>query len=510
MLTLRKSLCWVFALTAIICFRIGFWPVLSSIFLQSHPTSSHALLVDALFAACAAVFAAAWWTTLRSKSSARGWGLAASALNLLAAVLPTLLTHHPISGSFRVVLALGLVGIIAFAPRLKAPGEAAIAHEHESLPGDWTFDLVNRIAEVCMFALTFPAYLWWTRWMKASDVHGLESSWSLIAVSLLIVFAITSVHELGHAAVGLACGMKLRTFLIGPFQWRIREGKWTFQFSPKGLLLAGGATGTVPASAHMARWKYISMLAAGSLINMVTGSLALVIALRAPSHSPVQACGLLALFGAWSLALALGNLLPFRTNSCYSDGASILQLLSGSAWADFQMAVAEIGSSQVTSLRPRDYDIAAIQRAAAGIRSGRQGLLLRLFALNYFLDCGRIREAEVALAEAERVYGESPSVIPSQLLTIFVFASAYVRRDAVAAREWWERMKSGSPARFSLDYWRASSALAWIEGDLKQANEAWKKSNAIALRLPQAGAYEFDRYCCSLLHRELDAARMAA
>ncbi len=510
MLTLRKSLCWVFALTAIICFRIGFWPVLTSIFRQSDPTSFKALLVDALFAASAVVFAAAWWTTLRAKSSARGWGLAASALILLLALLPTLLTHHLMLGIFRIVLAVGVVGIVAFARRLKAPSEAAKAHEHESLPGDWTFNLVNRIAEVCMFALTFPAYFWWMGWMKASGVPGLESTWSRTAVSLLIVFAITSIHEVGHATVGLACGMKLRMFLIGPFQWRIREGRWTFQFSPKGLLLAGGATGIVPASAHLARWRYISMLTAGSLINLVTGSLALVIALRAPSHSPVQACGLLALFGAWSLALALGNLLPFRTNSCYSDGASILQLLSGGAWADFQMAVAGIGSSQVTSLRPRDYDIVAIQRAAAGIRSGRQGLLLRLFALNYFLDCGKIREAEKALAEAERVYRETPSVIPGELLTIFVFANAYIRRDAAAARAWWERMKSGSPARLSLDYWRAGSALAWIEGDLKKANDAWKKSNTMAQSLPQAGAYEFDRYCCSLLHRELNAARMAA
>ena len=102
MLTLRKSLCWVFALTAIICFRIGFWPVLSSIFRQSDPTSFHALLVDALFAASAVVFAAAWWTTLRSKSTARGWGLAASALILLLAMLPTLLTHHLMLGIFRV------------------------------------------------------------------------------------------------------------------------------------------------------------------------------------------------------------------------------------------------------------------------------------------------------------------------------------------------------------------------------------------------------------------------
>ena len=64
--------------------------------------------------------------------------------------------------------------------------------------------------------------------------------------------------------------------------------------------------------------------------------------------------------------------------------------------------------------------------------------------------------------------------------------------------------------QFSADCWRAKSALHWIEGDLEKANEAWEKSNALAQKLPKAGAYEFSRDCGSLLRRSLDEAQLAA
>src|SRR5579864_3225408 len=66
------------------------------------------------------------------------------------------------------------------------------------------------------------------------------------------------------------------------------------------------------------------------------------------------------------------------TGDDYSDGASIYQLLSRGPWGDFQRVVAVIGSSLVTPLRPRDYDIEAIQQVAQAITEGKQGLLLPL------------------------------------------------------------------------------------------------------------------------------------
>jgi hypothetical protein len=324
------------------------------------------------------------------------------------------------------------------------------------------------------------------------------SDWHRIIVAALVLLAITVVHELGHAATGLALGMRLRAFIAGPFQWRIREGRWDFQFKPTGILLPEGAAGVVPTTADFSRAHSLIVSAAGVFANLATGLIALWAA------SAARAWGFLALFGAWSVTQGAMNLLPLRVAGSYSDGAMMYQLLSGGPWGDFHRSLAVVGSSLVTPMRPRDFDIATLQRAAKGIAQGPQGLLLRLCAYTCFFDQDRIPEAGEMLREAALVYPQCAAEIPAELHTDLVFGSAYVLCDAKAAREWWTRMEAKNPTRFNADYWRAASALHWIEGDLKAADEAWEKSNAEAQQLPKAGAYEFERYCCNKLRVALD------
>jgi peptidase M50-like protein len=504
---LRKFLCWTFALIAVICLRFAISP-LTQILLH-HAPWPRGILVDAVLALFGAVYAKAWWTSLKARKTARIWAIIASLLNILTPLVPILRTPKSIMSSLGVLLAVGVVGLIAFVRRTK-PAPVATVRPIEPIAGDWTSARINRYAQAFIFALSLAAYLWWMGWRKTAGVPVGHNPWIQLASTMLLLMVITSVHEFGHAIIGLTCGMKLRAFFIGPFQWRMRDGAWKFTFNPKGLLMGDGVTGIVPGTAAMPRWQYLCMMAAGPLVNIVTGVLALVFAFSTPVHSSLQWNGLVALFGAWSLALAAGNLLPFRTGVSYSDGATILQLLSGGAMADFHLAIAAIGSSLVTPTRPRDYDIRAIQRAAGSIAQGREALLLRLHAFSHSLDRGHLREAGDALAQAERVYRESASDIPAELHSTFVFGNALVRHDANAARAWWNKMQAKNPTRMSADYFRAESALHWIEGDLEKANQAWARSNALAQGLPDAGAYEFGRHCCSLLRDVLDQTQAAA
>src|SRR5437899_9062414 len=218
--------------------------------------------------------------------------------------------------------------------------------------------------------------------------------------------------------------MKLRAFIVGPFQWRIRDGKWEFQFEPKQILVPGGATGVVPAVTSFPRWAQLCMLAAGPFANVFTGVLALWAASAADGGLTRTGRGLP--FPAWSPVMSAMNLVPFRTKDSYSDGAQIYQVLSNGPWADLHRAFSVAGSSQVTSLRPRNYDIEAILRAERGITQGRQGLLQRLLAYSHFLDQDRIPDAAEALGEAGLIYNQSASDITAELLTAFVFGRAYI------------------------------------------------------------------------------------
>jgi Peptidase family M50 len=505
MRTLQKYLGWIFGFTALLCLQITFLPVLTFQRQGTLLTRGH-LLVAVVFTGLAAVFGMAWWTGFKRKRAAKGWGIAASVINVLVSVIPAMFVSRFPSGEFGILLAIGVAGLVAFSLPYETPNSAAGTRKSVPIAGDGTNDLFNQIAEPLIFAVCFGVYLWWIGWLRTKGVPGGRSTWWQTVLALLVVLIITTCHELGHTATGLALGMKLRAFVIGPFQWRIRDGRWDFQFKPKEILALNGGTGVVPSNAHFSRGSYLCMVAAGPSVNLIAGVLALWIAFAAKGSSPIQAGGACALFGAWSLALCAANLVPFRNNENYSDGAVIYQLLSHGPWGDFQRVIAVIGSSLVTPLRPRDYDIQAILRAGHRITQGAQGMFLRLYAYTYFLDQGRMVEAGEALRGAESIHQQSASDIPAELHTVFVFGSAYVRRDAVAAREWWTRMESKKSSRFNADFWIANSALQWIEGNLKQANEAWEKSNAFAQQLPKAGAYEFDRYCCSLLRKALDEA----
>jgi predicted negative regulator of RcsB-dependent stress response len=327
-----------------------------------------------------------------------------------------------------------------------------------------------------------------------------------LLLALVLGFLVTLVHELGHTSIGLALHMRLRAFLAGPFEFRIREGKWTFRFNLAGIVSAGGATGVVPSAPNQPSWHLLLMIAAGPLANLYTGLIAIGFAwaCSVSGGENLNYVYPLGLFAAFNFVSCIVNMIPIRTGSNYSDGAQIFQLLSGGAWADYHRAMAVVGSSLVTPLQPRDYHIDAIKNASRTIAKGQMGLLLRLFAHSHYVDSGQFDEAEQSLSQAEAVYKDSASGIPAELHTAFVFGSAVVRFDAAATRLWWDRMTAKNPKRKNCDYWRAQSAILWMEGNNSKAEEAWTTANAMAQRLPSAGAYEFDRTCCTLLRQAMD------
>jgi Zn-dependent protease len=297
--------------------------------------------------------------------------------------------------------------------------------------------------------------------------------------------------------------MKLCAFVVGPFQWRVREGKWEFRFILSGFLAVGGATAVAPTDPDRPVWREICMVAAGPIISILAGLAAMLATLAAPGRSWERVWLPLSFFATLSLLTGVLNLIPFRTRNFYSDGARIFQLWSPGPWVDLHRAFSAAAATTITPLRPRDYDIDAIRRAGSSISVGQPALHLRLLAASYYLDHGRISDASRALAEAEAVYQESAFDLPAELHTPFIFGKAYLQHDAAGARIWWERMQAKKPVRHNAEYWIAKSAWLWSERRLNEAMEAWEKGNTLVQQLPHTGAYETDRDQCALLHKEL-------
>jgi hypothetical protein len=510
---IKRVLCFFYFLDAVI-------PAMAAVFLfspgfreryaqtqhlaHSRPLPSDPLAlfsVAAFLGVTALVFGMAFFTVLMGKRSARYWVILPSLVNLVAA--GAALFHSPVS-----LLSVGIsafVGVGGLALTWN-PSWSKVPAREAPMPknvGDGTSTLLNKAAQ----AVSVIGYLtaWWgcDLWMIRLGEPRPRGG---LLLAVVLGFLVTLVHELGHTSIGLALHMRLRSFMAGPFEFRVREGKWTFKFNPVGLLTDAGATGVVPSTPNQPPWHPLVMIAAGPAANLYTGLIAIGFAWACSvgGGQNLDYVYPLGLFAAFNFVSCIVNMIPIRTGSNYSDGAKIFQLLSGGAWADYHRAVAVVGSSLVTPLQPRDYPIEAIKNASQTIAKGQMGLLLRLYAYSHYVDSGQFNEAETALSQAEAVYKDSASGIPAELHTVFVFANAVVRRDAGATRQWWDRMIAKNPKRKNCDYWRAQGALLWIEGDLTRAFEAWTKANTLAQQLPSAGAYEFDRTCCGLLRQAMD------
>ena len=463
------------------------------------------------------LYGMAWWTVSKGKPSGRGWAIAAS-LAMLFQLVPFLnVTYYAWVYAPRgawmgflivdgLVLAIGIPGLVAFGRR-EAMAQPVIAPKPPRIAGDGTSHLLDALAWIIGIAGYIAAMNQWHRWGQAQQMPRTHGGLLLLLAALLLA---TALHEIGHATTGLALGMKLRAFIVGPFQWRIRDGRWNFKFILGKSFSAGGATALVPTNPHQSLSSEICMISAGAMVNLLTGLIALYAAFTAKGQPYEQYWEFFAYFSTISLLAFASNLIPMQSEAAYSDGGRIYQLLKGGPLADLYQVFNLVGSTAVTPLRPRDYDIDAIQRAELSFKQGLHAMLLRLLASSYFLDRGMIHQASEAVAEAERICQESALDIPAEICMAFVYRTAYLRRDAADARRWWELMEAKKPTHFGVDYWLAQSALLWIEGRNEEAREAWKKANIFAQKLPSAGDYEFDRYRCALLHDCIESAGAGA
>jgi len=448
----------------------------------------------------AVVFSMAWWTLGKGTRTARGWAIAAS-----VALIPSVWIRPVLT----IWTGAGVLGLIVFCRRKTVEEVGARPAKAARIRGDGTNTALDWLCTTVAWAGVLGGGALWSNWGRQ---HGLPTNEDFEERLLLILgasFIATAVHELGHAVAALAVEMKIRQLVLGPFNCRVRNGKWQCRFSPAGLLSVGGAVGTTPMRMDDYRWRMMAVVAAGPLASICLGVLALWATWNAKDLGWEPCWKLFSYLTTFSaLGFAL-NLIPTLPGSSYSDGARIYQLLAGGPASQVEHAFAMISSTAVSPLRPGNLDMHLIQRALGFCKTGERALVLRVNAFQCFLDSGQIPQALEVLADAEGVYTASSGAIPAELKAMvhraFTFANAFVRRDAGAARSWWDRTTGRRAESFTVDDWKAYCSLMWIENRPEEARDAWERGNALAQGCPAAGAYDYDRDCFARLRSELEA-----
>ncbi len=523
MRAVKSILRWFLALQAAVLLLISAAGVLGGLKAHSRAVTAHAAPVHAHFVAVitftliaagfalGVIYAMAWWTTRKPSVSVSIWGIAASALNVAQGSFLVWVSHlasgsrirfSPADGLWFIVF--GLAGLFVFSRRESLPDSVVGARKATPVAGDRT-SLGTRHAVTALSVLAQIAMLFfWTRWSLTQHLPSYRGLGWIVLVTIASILT-TLVHECGHAVLAWCFEMGLLSFRAGPFHAVKREGKWKFKFNLAGLITPGGSVGAVPTHPAQPRWEEIVMIVAGPCANLLVGTAAVWAVVHDRWASYPQTWELAAYTGAFCLIAAVLNLIPFLSeDGGYSDGARILQIVTRSPLDDFHRALASVASTGITSRRYRDLDIAQIERAAMLFPHDVRGLHLLLCACQYYEDCGQLPEASAALAAAQTIYDENVIDLPGPLHTVFVIGSVWLNRDAAAARVWWDRMEAKKDNRKNVDFWLAKAALLWIEGDQADAEDAWQEANLDAQRLPQFGAYEFDRFRCASLREMLN------
>lgn len=509
MRTIRLILCWIYALAAFIFLKtsVPIYLDIPHLFHYVGPWQGVLSIGATLLApAVALAYGMAWWTILFRRQSARTWALIVSTIQ---AVL-TLIALYPISNvpwqPVLVLLAISAAGFVAFWRREPA-GQLEKTPSRILTPGHGTHSFVDKLVWIVGSAAAFGAITEWSHWARN---RGLEdhTSLAIYAEIYLISILVLAIHEGGHAIVGELVGMKLLSFVIGPFQWFTRYGKWKFKFHARSLVSFVGFTLVASPKKDTFRERKIVQVAAGPIANLISGLIATTAVFTAPGRAWQQSWYILACFATISMLGCVLSLVPYRIRRCgYSDGAKIYQLLKKGLWADYQRVLSAIYSSQVSPLRPREYEIEIIQRAAAEIAQGQDEMFLHGCTYAYHLDRGDFHKASLALAKAESMC-DNEGVKPSaEWHGLFIFGNAFLRRDAARARLWWERLESQNPPHLDEEYWTSRSALLWAENRLEEAKEAWHKADAWAQQLPRVGAGEAERNAVALLRKAPDEPR---
>jgi len=262
----------------------------------------------------------------------------------------------------------------------------------------------------------------------------------------------------------------------------------------------------VPIHLKNMRGRKAFMILGGPIASLLMGAITGVAALSARGHAWEPLWAVLSMTAVISSVGFIVNLIPQKPDAQYSDGAQIYQVVTNGPWAQVHLAFAMATSSLVTSTRPRDFDVALINRAGDFIKQGSRALLLRLLACKHYIDAGDLSEALVHLEKAEGLWAGAQLKEIADICAAFVFYCAVYRRDATAAELWWRRLETQAKVDFDADYWKARASIMWLRNQPAEAFHAWERGNALAAKLPDVGAYEFTRSCFERLRSVLDTA----
>ena len=328
--------------------------------------------------------------------------------------------------------------------------------------------------------------------------------WAIVAF-FISMWPNLVLHEAGHAVAGVARGMDLVAFGIGPLRLeRGSQGHWRMRNGGGVRGMAGFAAMFPRVGREPGRLDQALVLAGGPLANLATAALVLWLA-GLPAATP-WASGMATGFGLSALVLGVGNLLPINSDGWRSDGMGLLDLVRDSPHAALQQQVNQMVALSVAGVRPRLWPAALVPNTTPE----GSNLLLAASAdslrLNHAMDSGDARSAARAAEDLARRYADLPEAIQPAIAVSLAGYAALITRDVRQLRAW--RAHCGGRSLLDLTPYLnwLDAELAMLEGNLVAAKTGVDEArDSLSLVHDAAGALMLDEYLHALEQRLLDA-----
>ena len=473
---------------------------------SSFPSDENPLLVVATAVGLGTVMyglpAWAWWCLRKRKASARKWALAASVqIILVGLVVVGISWWHGERGSrlFNHEILAGVAGLVAFSRKWE-DAETPPPLPVQRIKGDGTSRITDHAAAVISIAGYIGGQWLWARWGAGHNIMepGFLSGLVLLQIAVLVAIAC---HEAGHAVVGIRNGMVLRHWQVGPFSGKNTRGRWQFKFLPQAWY--SGHVGLVPTSLENLGRRNAGMLLAGPVGSVTVGLTAWIGALWAAHTHLDFTWTFLSMLSVVGLVDFLVNLLPLKVGQNYSDGARIYHWWKQGPMEQLALAHGMVSSSLETGLRPRDWDMEILRKAASCAVAGEQAVAVRWYAVLHYRDKGQIDEATMAALSAQTYFERAQWSDPHDILSEFLFFDAVYRQNRESAEHWWGMIESLPGKEWDAERYLAKVAILWLRGHHDAAWDAWDAGYTLAMRLPACGAYEMTQKGFEVLREAL-------
>jgi len=124
---LRTLLCWLFGISSLFCLWNASWLVLRIMHRHDAFQTSRSFLIAGILPVFAVIYSVAWWTVWKEKPTARGWGIAASLINVLFPVWGIFHSSRSLPGAIGIMFGVGVAGLVAFLWRNEQHGHSQVS-----------------------------------------------------------------------------------------------------------------------------------------------------------------------------------------------------------------------------------------------------------------------------------------------------------------------------------------------------------------------------------------------